>query len=240
MDEHIWVYTRRFAHRFGMPEEWINDELKGVEAAAWRTEKLGGSTCGWGGKADACKENDSNGLTLFFDTNITALPWRAGGRTSYYTLINAVTYLVPQNCELRKRKSTSRVAMAWGEGKDPCSVAFEEQPFADPETGEDAFWFEKGITYKGQGNLVRIGSFEKESYPNLAWVRLVYTRVVGLFEPPSAAVLTLETRDAPLGKTLRKYHEITLPEDFDRRIKAILDSRREAEREFYKKSLDMK
>jgi hypothetical protein len=31
-DTHVWVYTSAFAKRFGMPQEWVDDELKGAEA----------------------------------------------------------------------------------------------------------------------------------------------------------------------------------------------------------------
>jgi hypothetical protein len=30
-DVNDWVYTSAFAKRFGMPQEWINDDLKGAE-----------------------------------------------------------------------------------------------------------------------------------------------------------------------------------------------------------------
>jgi hypothetical protein len=30
-DTHVWVYTSAFAKRFGMPQEWVDDELKGAE-----------------------------------------------------------------------------------------------------------------------------------------------------------------------------------------------------------------
>jgi hypothetical protein len=33
-DIHVWVYTSKFAKRFGMPQEWVDDELKGAEALA--------------------------------------------------------------------------------------------------------------------------------------------------------------------------------------------------------------
>jgi hypothetical protein len=33
-DVNVWVYTSAFAKRFGMPQEWINDDLKGAEALA--------------------------------------------------------------------------------------------------------------------------------------------------------------------------------------------------------------
>jgi hypothetical protein len=32
-DIHVWVYTSKFAKRFGMPQEWVDDELKGYSKA---------------------------------------------------------------------------------------------------------------------------------------------------------------------------------------------------------------
>jgi hypothetical protein len=37
-DIHVWVYTSKFAKRFGMPQEWVDDELKGAEALAYRLD----------------------------------------------------------------------------------------------------------------------------------------------------------------------------------------------------------
>lgn len=51
-----------FAERFGMPMEWADPDLKWVEAAAWRKTKTGYVTCGWGGKKDACKEEEGGGF----------------------------------------------------------------------------------------------------------------------------------------------------------------------------------
>ena len=109
-----------------------------------------------------------------------------------------------------------------------------------PVSGSEIGVFVRGVSYSGQGNIEGIGAYDKRVYPHLAWIQISYTRPVGLFNKPEAAVITFETRTEPLGKTLRKFHEIFLPADFDRRIKAVLDAQRERERRFYKKALDMK
>ena len=240
VDPHVWVYTKEFAERFGMPKEWVSADLKGAEAAAWSKVKTGGVTCGWGGKKDACADNESERLTVFFLESKSNVPWRIGVRDMDYAIQGAVSYLSPQGCETRRAPSRSSIARTMHGNNNHCTANLEEQPFADPITGADIFWFAKANTFIGQGNMIRIGAYDKKSYPDLSWVQLGYTRSVGLFEPPTAAVLSLETRETPLGKTLKKYHEVILPEDFDRRIKAVLDSHREMEREFYKRSLDMK
>ncbi len=37
-DINVWVYTSEFAERFAMPEEWVDDDLKGAYAVAFRVE----------------------------------------------------------------------------------------------------------------------------------------------------------------------------------------------------------
>jgi len=37
-DINVWVYTSEFAKRFGMPDKWIDDSLKGADAVAYRVE----------------------------------------------------------------------------------------------------------------------------------------------------------------------------------------------------------
>jgi hypothetical protein len=47
-DTHVWVYTSKFAKRFGMPKEWVDDELKGAEALAYRLDlDVYGTKCGY-------------------------------------------------------------------------------------------------------------------------------------------------------------------------------------------------
>lgn len=41
-DLNVWVYTSKFAERFAMPKEWIDDGLKGAYAVAFRVEALSG------------------------------------------------------------------------------------------------------------------------------------------------------------------------------------------------------
>jgi hypothetical protein len=45
---YVWVYTSAFAKRFGMPQEWVDDELKGAEALAYRLDlDVYGTKCGY-------------------------------------------------------------------------------------------------------------------------------------------------------------------------------------------------
>ncbi|NKC15618.1 MAG: hypothetical protein GKR94_26495 [Gammaproteobacteria bacterium] len=77
-DPNVWVYTRRFAQRFGMPAQWIDDSLQGAEAIAFRIEQSNTQTCGYFGEADNCRRN----LDCVFDIYLTdadgaKLPWES-------------------------------------------------------------------------------------------------------------------------------------------------------------------
>lgn len=61
----LWIYTEAFAKRFGMPREWISQELKGTEAVAFRAVPLGLRSCNWGGNPDACIDENEYVFTLY-------------------------------------------------------------------------------------------------------------------------------------------------------------------------------
>lgn len=241
VDPHIWVYTREFAERFGMPLKWIDPELKGVEAAAWRKTKTGYVTCGWGGKKDACREEEV--LELYFDTAKTKLPWAPWSEEFQHLgdrlWVTSTRFLTTQRCEHRREPSPTPLYRRPDPQRD-CIENTYRMPFANPESGDEIHLHYKAKGYSGQGNSIGVSAYDKSAYPKLAWVQIGYTRPVGLFNPPETAILTLEARSAPLGKTLQTFHTVILPESLDRKIKAALDSQREIEREFYKKSLNTK
>lgn len=243
VDPHVWVYTKEFAERFGMPKEWISEELKGVEAAAWRKTKTGYVTCGWGGKKEACKEEDAAVLELYLDTRKVNLPWASWSKEAdqmqLHWWTNSQRFLTSQQCERRREPSRGSLSNNWDDERS-CIYYATRKPLSDPSSESEVGIFVKGIGYSGQGNMAGVGAYDKHAYPNLAWIQISYMRPVGLYNAPEVAVITFETRTAPLGKTLRKFHEILLPADFDRRVKSILDDQRETERQFHKNAVHMK
>jgi hypothetical protein len=244
VDPYIWVYTRQFAERFGMPKEWIDEGLIGAEAAAWAQIPVEGMTCGWGGKKDACTHLPEPRLYLFFDSRKQSLPWRKNGRISSSPRGGALTYLVPQSCdEINRPRSNSRVGTALAVPYPPgCPGRYRaEEPFVNTDTGEDAFWYAKGISYGGQGDVMGVKEYDRENqYPFLAWIMFNFLPPMHMGSRPEPVRLTLEIRDAPLGKTEKLLHEVILPKRFIQDVKAAENARRAADREFYKNALDMK
>jgi hypothetical protein len=74
-DPYIWAYSEEFADKFRMPKEWIDPELKGAIAVAWRMTTIGQTTCGLGGRADNCWPPMTCQMDIYFDSK-TPLPWR--------------------------------------------------------------------------------------------------------------------------------------------------------------------
>ena len=73
-DPWVWGYTKEFAERFRMPEKWVEPELKGVLAVAFRMTNVGRMTCGLGGKEDNCWPPLECQLDVYYDNRIK-LPW---------------------------------------------------------------------------------------------------------------------------------------------------------------------
>lgn len=53
-DENVWIYSASFAKRFGMPKKWIDPNLKGAEAVAFRVVPSTFKTCGLFGEKENC------------------------------------------------------------------------------------------------------------------------------------------------------------------------------------------
>jgi hypothetical protein len=70
LDPYVWAYTKEFAERFRMPERWVEPDLKGAYAVAWRMTTIGEITCGYGGKADSCWKPLNCQMDIYYDNSI--------------------------------------------------------------------------------------------------------------------------------------------------------------------------
>ena len=74
-DINVWVYTQDFADRFGMPQRWVDVELQGAEALAYRIELHLVRTCGYFGNWDACREIFNRCYLDIYVRSDTLIPW---------------------------------------------------------------------------------------------------------------------------------------------------------------------
>ena len=110
-DPWTWGYTKEFAERFRMPEQWIEPEMKGILAIAFRVSDVGQSvTCGLGGREDNCWPSVVCQFDIYYDNSIQ-LPWvkEAVTRDSFLTIpISSASYTHDAYGRLRERYKTER------------------------------------------------------------------------------------------------------------------------------------
>ena len=76
-DINVWVYTQDFADRFGMPQRWVDPELQGAEALAYRLELHLERTCSYSdsGNWDICREVKDYCYLDIYVRSDAPIPW---------------------------------------------------------------------------------------------------------------------------------------------------------------------
>ncbi len=96
-DIHVWVYTSAFAKRFGMPKEWIDDNLKGAEALAYRLDlDVYGTKCGYFGEVENCRPATACVVDMYIDDKVD-LPWNTARRFDTYYGRKSLEFLWSQS-----------------------------------------------------------------------------------------------------------------------------------------------
>jgi hypothetical protein len=73
-DPYVWAYTKEFSEKFGMPEKWIDNDLKGMVAVAFRMTTVGTVFCGYGKDKSSCWPPLKCQMDIYYDNSIK-LPW---------------------------------------------------------------------------------------------------------------------------------------------------------------------
>lgn len=236
-DPNVWVYTEGFAKRFGMPQQWVDPNLKGIEAAAWRIMPTGHRSCGWGGQENACKQEYECYLDVYIDERKHPLPWATDRMVDWNEKFTSLQWLPSQNGE-RHRPLSAFV------GLPPTRYGgITRPPFADPETKREAFYF--GTADPSKTALVNMGiyGYERSAYPGLTLLVMRPDRCVQLSkQSPLEWIYRLEVHDVfnISAKVLKRFHEFVVPVDFDRRAIEVLGDHGDRQREFYKQILNLK
>lgn len=110
-DPWTWGYTKEFAQRFHMPDKWIEPEMKGILAIAFRVTDVGQSVhCGLGGREDNCWPSVICQFDIYYDNSIQ-LPWvkEAVTRDSFLTIpISSASYTHDAYGRIMERYKTER------------------------------------------------------------------------------------------------------------------------------------
>lgn len=190
-DINIWVYTEDFAKRFGMPQKWIDNGLKGAKALAFRVETSPFRHCGLRGDASACAPLRSCLLDVYLENSVK-LPWndeRKHGRTNR-DLVLSIERLQPSREEWARRPS-------FGAGLKNVAMTL--------------YWAERR-GYKGIGPTI----FERDVYGDLNY----FVMGMACTSPPrsGAEIVFDETAGPPHHARARELHHIAIPDSFTARL----------------------
>lgn len=203
-DPFIWAYTAEFAERFRMPKEWIDPELKGALAVAWRMTTIGDTTCGLGGREENCWPPLTGQLDIYFDAK-TPLPWR-------YTDIVRDNFM---------RGIDSTDFLPWLSLDSPSAKYVAAHARGTPLLNGGLRDLGKDRKIAG-GHAGSVKYFDRELEPGVVLVGLIGTTPHETAMGPLVLPLfTQEEQTRTRGNIERYVHELVLSKGFVQRMKAI-------------------
>ncbi len=208
-DPWTWGYTKEFAERFRMPEQWIEPEMKGILAIAFRVTDVGqGVTCGLGGREDNCWPYVICQQDIYYDNSIQ-LPWvkEAVTRDSFLT--------IPISSARYTHKPYERIAQRYNSGlvgPYPLRVGFTSME-------RKAWHFPAAFLYYDRDFAPGVGmiSIDCGNPPVLPFKKGDYW--LGIFANKDAQE---KSKDQPRNqlKSIGLVHEAFVPESFMKRAEA--------------------
>jgi hypothetical protein len=234
-DEHVWIYTRVFAERFRMPSAWIREDLKGIEAAAFRIGEAG-QTCGLGGREENCHRFQQCELDIYVDEKKHPLPWLTEKSGDWLPGTDSFRFL--RDAE---RNAPGRLQPPVG---ITGHVSHELHPFGDWKTGRPAYYMQNAQTPKDNFlNQERILAYQRSIHGDLTMIRLNYGCLTRNKRPHTGFWLIERGSDwiGDMHKYPQKiYHHFQIPADFERQIDGVRSNRTKIEEKRYKQILNVK
>ncbi|MBZ0072075.1 MAG: hypothetical protein K8I04_10160 [Gammaproteobacteria bacterium] len=189
-DINVWVYTSEFAERFGMPKEWVDDELEGAYAVAFRVEHVSRRLMLPHKGPDASMTSRDCIIDMYVPSS-TSIPWvddEQMGR-KYYTP-DSPQYLRPQSAE---------------------DISWHRRPIGIESPGKKA---RRPVTRLDGGTLF-MREYDRRIYPEVAYMSFN----MGCMEPPKRAVLVEFCVDEPWeGRRCHASHEVHVPDKFMKKL----------------------
>ena len=79
-DDHVWAYSADFAQRYNLPAQWIDPQLQGAEAVAYRVDWDNlGTKCGYFSNLENCRPAPACIVDIYMHST-TNLPWNSPTR----------------------------------------------------------------------------------------------------------------------------------------------------------------
>ncbi|HKJ09904.1 MAG TPA: hypothetical protein VKA76_12535 [Gammaproteobacteria bacterium] len=81
-DTNVWIYTQSFADRFDMPDKWVNNDLKGAYAVAYRVQKFPVGLRYMAGDPDKSMPDRRCLLDVFVSSD-APIPWASEDKAAF-------------------------------------------------------------------------------------------------------------------------------------------------------------
>ena len=188
-DINVWVYTSKFASRFGMPSEWVNDELKGAYAIAFRVENMDVRTLLPHKEAGASLNGRECILDVYLPDNV-AIPWindNPSGIKHWFPM--SAVYLRPQTEE------------DWSYKRSPIGLGKELR------SGVSL------LSKKGYGNSLFMQHYKRKIYPGIDFVSFSMACTA-----PAVEDSEIQFKSVGSKKNSDLIHRVFVPQEFMQRL----------------------
>jgi hypothetical protein len=232
-DEYLWVVTPEFAAAYCMPPEFVDKELKGAEAIAYKLVQEGSENCGFGGNREACGRRTAHGFEIYYKSSLK-IPSTSKTKYNYraFYMLSSSKHLIGPNM-LEKPVEQKE----WESDRPGAQVKFSG-------------WGLIGV--KGSKPVWPIAAYREIQYVEELLPGYNYTSVegsMGFFSNPrmenlgvNQFVLALDRPDEKRKDTERNLnsdyaHVIYLPQEFLNKIRIVDKQGEEAFRNLIRKAM---
>lgn len=236
-DNNIWTVTKGFAEAFGMPAEWIDPALSGIEAAAFRIEE-GYKLCGMGGKVEQCMKSDRCMLDIYVDERKHPLPWATAQKADWHERFSSLHWLrTPTEKEGARLPDTPNFI------PNPAFKSFSSlRPFADPDSKKEAIFLANSSS-PNEGDLsfsaAMVYGYHRQAISKLSLVSLNVSCTTPN-QSRKQITFRLEARDQIFSPALRRFLEFKLSEKFTQELREVLKAQLEVNSQYYRSLFNVK
>lgn len=253
-DNNIWVYNPSFASTFGMPPQGVSNDLKGIEAAAFRVESTNYQQCGFGGVATNCKPEVRYVLDIYVDEKKHPLPWADNQTSDWLNEYNSLLWIslpppvekTPGQLKLEREMGVKVMPVAVGGSSGSIHpevipsftgmILYTLHPFVDSESMHEANWYTDGGTPRigSISSMVQVYGYKKAAINGLTMITLDYHFRSG-DRMGTKAMFYLDARtDIAKEGLIKRIYEFELPDVYTRQIDTIVKTQTNQQMDYFK------
>jgi hypothetical protein len=213
-DNNIWIYSSQFADIFGMEEKFINQELGGIEAAAFRIEHLDYGLCN--GDKQPCYYQKMEVLDIYIDEKKYPMPWLHHEQTAdWHNKYNSTNFLKTKT----EYDGAPILDTADFIQNSRSRLKSTLHPFVDPVSKKEAVYLEGQDSEKGNWEgMVYIIGYKRNAIEGLTLISLHFSISEFDKQKPMTYRLTTDSDSFHTDLDAKNFHSFSLPSSFLKRI----------------------